>query len=192
MDSRRDHEEPDPSPWLLSTHLQGAHAGPFALSQQLWFKPHQLGDDDEDEEDAVTVTHERWEDPEQDLIANNSCFQRTISRTTPTDTCPSARTFQTTRLSAQDYSRHSMNIKSQTCEYYLSRKPLLLPEARSLTKWIPTVDSLHYPARSTSLGSPKTGRGRGLLKILTGRNGTPQMRTNSGSSGKEMAVLARK
>ncbi|DAZ87630.1 TPA_asm: P4 protein [Trachyspermum ammi polerovirus] len=187
MDLQEEHKESNP--WLLSTHLGGAHVDAHNQSRSLWFQPPPMDEDDEDAEDAVLVAHEQWAHPEAELVANNSCFRRTISRATPTATSPSARTYQTTQLSVQDCYGPSMSIRSQTCELYSSRKPHPLPPVRSLTSWTPTANFLRFQAKSSSSGSPKADKRPGLLKRLTGRNGTPLQRTNSDSYGGEMAII---
>ncbi|AAU04783.1 movement protein [Carrot red leaf virus] len=189
MDSPREQQELNP--WLLSTHLQGAHVDVHGLSQSLWYKPHELDEDDEDAEDAALVTHEQWEDPEAESVARSLCFRRTTSRAAPVESSPSARIYQTTLLSAMDYSRHSTNIKSQTCEYVTSRKPHQPPVARSLMSWTPVVNSINFRAQSTNSGSSRMVKPLGALKRLMGRSGTPLRRTNSGSSGREMEVIRR-
>uniref|UniRef100_A0AB39A5F0 P4 n=1 Tax=parsley polerovirus TaxID=3238334 RepID=A0AB39A5F0_9VIRU len=186
MDLQRDPQETNP--WLLSTHLQDAHVDAYEQSRLLWCKPLNLDEDDEDGEDAMVVAHEQWVNPEEELIANNSCFRRTTSRATPTEQLPSARTYQTIQLSVQEFSKPSMSIRSQTCELYSSRKPHQPPAGRSLTSWTPTASLLASQVRSTSSEQQKVVRKPGLLKRLTGRSGTPLRRTNSGSSTKEMVI----
>lgn len=186
MDSRRDREEYDP--WLLSTSLQSAHVNQFDQSRSLWFEPNEIDVDDEDAADAVEIFHEQLVDPEEQSFASLSSLQRTTSRATPTPNSPSARTYRTTQLSATEFSRHSMSIRSQCCKLYTSRKPHPLPVAPSLTRWTPTATLIASKAQSTSSASQRMERKPGLLKRLMGSNGTQLQRTNSGSSIKEIAL----
>uniref|UniRef100_A0AB39A5C9 P4 n=1 Tax=Foeniculum vulgare polerovirus TaxID=2885085 RepID=A0AB39A5C9_9VIRU len=178
------------NPWLLSTNLQGAHVDVYEQSRLLWCKPHNLDEDDEDAEDAIEIMHEQMQVPEMEAEANLSSFQRMTSRATPTELSPSARTYQSTRLSAQEFCSPFMNIRSQTCELYSSRKRHQLPLGPSLSRWTPTANLVNCKAKSSSLESLEGARKPGLLKRLMGRNGTPPTRTNSESSGR--AIVTRR
>nr|WIL96169.1 movement protein [Carrot polerovirus 2] len=159
MDLQRDPEESNP--WLLSTHLRGAHVDVFNQSKSLWLQPLQLDEEDEEGGDAVSVTHEQLADPETESYGNSSLFRKTVSRATPLGASPSARIYQSTQLSAKEYSHRTMNIRSQTCEYIISRKPHLPQPVQSLMSWTHTVNRPNLRVESSSLES-QTGSSRRL------------------------------
>nr|WIL96162.1 movement protein [Carrot polerovirus 1] len=185
MDFQRDHEEFDP--WLLSTNLRNAHVDLFDQSRSLWYAPNVLDEDDEDAANAMAITHEQLADPEEQLFASIMNFQKTTSRATPMEGSPSARTYQTTQLSARELSKHSMSIRSQSCRLFLSRKPHPPQEAPSLTSWTPTASLIASKVNSTNSASREMERKPGPLKRLMGSIGTPLTRTSSRSSTREIA-----
>ncbi|AZI70941.1 ORF4 [Ullucus polerovirus 1] len=111
----------------------------------------------DDVEDDVLTHEEDLLCQEEDAQARHSFSQRTISRAVPQEVSPSGRLFQTARRSVMEYSRPTMNIRSQTYYYSSSARPLPPPRVPSLLNWTPIAKYHPSPPRLTSSPSPKVG-----------------------------------
>lgn len=127
-------------------------------SQWLWSLPTaQPGAEDAD--DQLVLGEEELQDSEEEAVARHLFSQRTHSRATPLEVSPSGRLYQTIRHSRMEYSRPTMNIRSQIVSYSSSARPLPQQPVPSLMSWTPIAKHLHSHQRSTSSASPKLVRG---------------------------------
>lgn len=150
------------------------------LSRWLWCKPINPDGAVDDEDEEIVALQEEYSD--QEAFATNSCFQRTTSKAIHPESSSSDRIWQSTRLSAKDYSTRTINIRSRTFEYSTSRKPLQLCPAPLLTSWTPVANSLRSNQNSENSRSQETHQRRGLLGKLMGKSGKTPRRTSSSSS----------
>lgn len=155
-----------------------------AATQWLWSSPlgsHSAEDDEEETVDALLEEAQL----EDEGLARHSYFQKTTSRAVTQDVSRSGRLYQTAQLSALEFSRPTMNIKSQWLSWSSSPRPLPPPQGRSLTSLIPIAKPLSLGPTSINLESPRVDKGPSQLGLLTASSGTPRMRTNSGYYTKE-------
>ncbi|WBK56461.1 P4 protein [Triticum yellow stripe virus] len=127
-------------------------------SQWLWSQPMALPGE-EDVDDQCVVGEEELQDSEEEAVARHSFSQRTQSRATPLEVSPSGRLYQSIRHSRMEYSRPTMNIRSQIVSYSSSPRPLQPQQAPSLLSWTPIANHLRSLQRSTSSPSPRQVRG---------------------------------
>ncbi|AYN77814.2 P4 [Pumpkin polerovirus] len=167
-------------------HEEGGAIGALqGVSAWLWSKPlgqHSAEDDDEETADVLIEEAEL----EEDAKARHSYFQKTISWAVPQEVSPSGRLYQRAQHSALEYSRPTMNIKSQWLSWSSSPRPLPPPQAPSLMSWTPIANLAPSNPRLINSESPRMDHGVGQLSSSTGWNGTTQLKINSGSSTKEM------
>nr|ALB25027.1 movement protein [Barley yellow dwarf virus GPV] len=127
-------------------------------SQWLWSLP-TASPGEEDADDQLVVGEEEFQDQQEEAMARHSFSQRIHSRATPLEVSPSGRLYQSIRHSKMEYSRPTMNIRSQIVSYSSSPRPLQPQPAPSLMSWTPIASHLHSRQRSTSSQSPKLVRG---------------------------------
>nr|AAB70926.1 putative movement protein [Barley yellow dwarf virus PAV] len=126
-------------------------------SQWLWSLPTaQPGA--EDAEDQLVLGEEELQDSEEQAVGRHLFSQRTHSLATPLEVSPSGRLYQTIRHSRMEYSRPTMNIRSQIVSYSSSARPLPQQPVPSLMSWTPIAKHLHLGQQSTSSRSPKLVR----------------------------------
>nr|WNK15293.1 MAG: VGp protein [Polerovirus monocotyledonae 2] len=113
---------------------------------------------EEDVDDEIEVGLESYQDQDAEVQASHSYSRRTQSRAVPLDISPSGRVFQTVRLSRMEFSKPTMNIKSQWSSYSSSPRPLPQRPGPSLMNWTPIANCLRLLQPSTNSPSPKVGR----------------------------------
>ncbi|AMQ22792.1 putative movement protein P4 [Ixeridium yellow mottle virus 1] len=159
-----------------------------AVTAWLWSKPLGSHSAELDEDECADVLQEEAE-LECGARARHLYSQRTVSREVPPDQSRSGRLYQRVQRSALEFSGPTMSIKSQWSNWSSSPKPLPPPQAPSLTSWTPTASLVRYSPPSINSESPRTVPRRGRLGSSTGRSGTTQQRTNSGSFTKATGPL---
>ena len=158
------------------------------LSQWLWSKPlgqHEAEDDDEDE--IVQLAEEAW-DEDREAQCKHLYSARTHSKATPPECSSSGRIYQRVQHSLVEFSKPSMNIRSQWSSYSSSQKPLPQIEAPSLMRSTPHATWLPSALLLGNSGSRKmvpqlSGPGRS-----TDWTGTPRQKTSSTSPTKAMVL----
>nr|ASK86328.1 movement protein [Cereal yellow dwarf virus RPS] len=127
-------------------------------SRWLWSLPvAQPGE--EDAEDQLVLGEEELQDQEAEAVARHSFSQRIRSQATPLEVSPSGRLYQSIRHSRMEYSRPTMNIRSQVVSYNSSPRPLQPQPVPSLMSWTPIANHLHSHRRLTSSPSRKLVQG---------------------------------
>ncbi|QBR53293.1 movement protein [Siratro latent polerovirus] len=170
--------------WEDADGVTGAMQG---ASAWLWSKPLGSHDADEDNDETADALIEEAE-LEGDARAKHLYFQKTISRAVPPEVSPSGRLWQRSQSSVLEYSRPTMNIRSQWSSWSSSPRPPQLPQVPSLMSWTPIANTAPFNPRLINLESPRTGREVGLLGSSTGWNGTTHPKINAESSTRETAL----
>nr|UKD40719.1 movement protein [Tobacco polerovirus 2] len=139
----------------------------FALS--LWSHPlGQHGVEVEDDEVEAGTEEAEMELEEGQATARLSSSTRTQSRIVPQAQSLSGRLYQRASRFQVEFSKPTMNIRSQWSTYASSVNPLPQRRAPSLTSWTPTASFLVSNQPSVNSPSPKAGKQRSGLRKLMG------------------------
>nr|AFU85582.1 movement protein [Pepper vein yellows virus] len=139
----------------------------FALS--LWSHPLGAhGGEIEDDEMEAGTEEAEIELEDGRATARLSSSTRTQSRIVPQDLSPSGRLYQRASRFQVEFSKPTMNIRSQWSTYASSVNPLPQRRAPSLTSWTPTASLLVSNPPCASSPSPKAGKRLFGLRRLTG------------------------
>nr|UYL94461.1 MAG: putative Vpg linked protein [Guiyang Paspalum paspaloides solemo-like virus 1] len=110
------------------------------------------------------------EDLEEQATGMFSLSRLTISRPTAPGSSSSDRVYLSTQRSIMDYSRPTMNIKSQALQFSITHSPPTPLQVQSHLKWIrpaPKQQQVPKSLASPSRGTPRKSSPRSTSKAIT-------------------------